>query len=205
MQLSDARCAQLNTILHEWNRAEEDIKTAEQICGKVVNPSIKELRYAGRRIVDALARIGAGDDGEEVDKLFADALFDCHRARHDAIDAGTSKIAADLEIMLEKLKHDVVLAVYPGFREIFVDLQEVRNKIVASRGDRENREAIYSVIEDSDFPALVRRFNDMRLSEGIMKSMATRNRVRDLVGWGGLIFGIVGAIVGVIGVYLSIH
>lgn len=43
MQLSDARLAQLTTILQEWNRAEEDIKIAEQISGRVVNPSVKEF------------------------------------------------------------------------------------------------------------------------------------------------------------------
>lgn len=145
-----------------------------------------------------MTKIGSGQDGEEVDKLLADALFDCHRARHDAIDAGTSKIAADLEIMLEKLKHEVVLAVYPDFREIFLDLQSIRSRIIVSRKDRENRETIYSVIEATDFPALVGRFNDMRLSESIMTSMAQRNRIRDMIGWGGLVVGLIGLVLALI-------
>jgi hypothetical protein len=89
MQLSNEAAGLLVSILNEWNRAEADIKIAEQVANKVINPSIKELRYAGRRIVDGLVKAQRDDTSSEVISLFRDALFDCHRARHDAIDAGT--------------------------------------------------------------------------------------------------------------------
>ena len=97
--------------------------------------------------------------------------------------------------MLNKLGYDVVLAAYPDFRRLFVDLQTIRDRIVESRRDRENREAIYSAIEDANFPSLVIKFNDMKLSESIMTRMARRNRIRDLIGWAGLIFGIIGVLI----------
>jgi hypothetical protein len=78
--------------------------------------------------------------------------------------------------MTEKLGHDAILAAYPEFRSLFVDLNRVRTKIAQSRGDRESREKIYSVIENSDFVGLVDRYNELRESEPIMKAIARKQR-----------------------------
>lgn len=94
--------ARFVSICNEWDRAEEDIKVAEQINNKVVIPSVSELRYAGRRIIEALREIEKNGPEEKIIGLLQDAEFDCHRARHDAIDAATSKIAVDLEIATKK-------------------------------------------------------------------------------------------------------
>jgi hypothetical protein len=192
MQLSDAHIALLNSIIVEWDRAEVDIKKAEQVCNNVVIPSIKELRYAGRRIVDVITKMAAGASQEDIDDLLADAKFDCHRARHDAIDAATSKIAIDLEIMVTKLGYEVILPVHPQFPQLVQELQAVRDKIAASRKDRENREAIYSVIEASDFPDLIKSYETMMASEYIMVSIAKKRRRSE-------VWGIVGTVLGAIG------
>ena len=68
-------------IQDEWNIAESDIKQAEQICNGVVIPSIIELRYAGRRIIEALTKIQLGAPEIEISDLLSDARFNCHRAR----------------------------------------------------------------------------------------------------------------------------
>lgn len=192
MQLSDAHVALLNSILAEWDRAEADIKKAEQVCNNVVFPSIKELRYAGRRVVDVITKMAASAPQKDIDDLLADARFDCHRARHDAIDAATSKIAIDLEIMVDKLGYEVILPVHANFPQLVAELQAIRAKIAISRQDRENREAIYSVIEVTDFPNLVASYERMQASEHIMVSIAKRRRWSEA-------WGIVGTIIGVIG------
>ena len=200
MQLSDDCWKLLNSVLEEWNKAEADLKIAEQVAHKVVNPSIKELRYAGRRIVDSLLKARTASTAEhmsEIESQLHDALFDCHRARHDAIDAGTSKIAIDLEIMTKKLGYEVILPIYPEFPKLYKELRLVRAKIIASRRDRSSREAIYSVIEATDFPNLVRSYNLLMENEEMMKSMARRRRRSELC-------GIIGTIVGVIGVILAV-
>jgi hypothetical protein len=155
----------------------------------IVIPSVKELRYGGRRLADALSRIASGAAPDDIRALLEEACFDCHRARHDAIDAATSKIAADLEIMVEKLEYEAILLAYPSFSALFRELIKVRDKITQTRGKRENREAIYSVIEATDFPALVASFNDMRGTEEIMKSLARKNRRNEFFGKWGLIVG----------------
>src|SRR5229473_6540765 len=88
----------LSTIREEWDKSEEYIKQAEQVNNAVVFPSIKELRYAGRRIVEGLYLIVSHGDRSKIEDLLRDAKFGCHRARHDAIDAATAKIAVDLDI-----------------------------------------------------------------------------------------------------------
>jgi hypothetical protein len=191
----------LNSVLVEWNRAEEDIKIAEQIASKVVNPSIKELRYAGRRIVEALVKMQSDGPAQDIRELLNDALFDCHRARHDAIDAGTSKIAIDIEIMISKLNYEVILPVHPTFPTLVKDLRKVRIKIRESRRNRENREAIYSVIESVDFPALVKSYEDLRENENIMKAIARRRRRSELIGVLGAAFGVLGFIAAIFAWY----
>lgn len=190
MALTPAQIALLDSIRTEWNQAEEDIKLAEQVCNNVVVPAIKELRYAGRRLADILYYVTTDADEEKVHELLVDARFDCHRARHDAIDAATAKIAIQFEIMVDKLQHEVILAVFPTFPALVQDLQSIRKKIAKSRKNRENREAIYTSVEAADFPALVTSYTQLLASEAIMKGMAKRNRARDFFGKWGFIVGV---------------
>src|ERR1700730_11122379 len=53
MHFSESHLTLLKSIQDEWNKAEGDIKTAEMVVHSIVIPSIKELRYAGRRVIDA--------------------------------------------------------------------------------------------------------------------------------------------------------
>ena len=87
-----------DSIHDEWNGSEEIVKAAEQVNGWVILPVVKELGYAGCRIVEALRPIGAGDDDEAAKRLqFQDAELDCYRARRGAIDAATAEMAIELE------------------------------------------------------------------------------------------------------------
>ncbi len=164
-------------ICREWDEAEKDIKNAEQVCGEVVFPAIMELRYAGRRLIQALQFSTIENNNEEVRKLLHDAWFDCHRSRHDAIDAATAQISKILDIATDKLGHDVVLAAYPEFTKLLKKLDTLRTKITKSRGSAEERDGIYQTIENSDFPDLIESFNDFRSCEPIMKKMAGKRRL----------------------------
>lgn len=193
----------LETIQKEWNQAEEDIKLAEQVCTDIVVPAIKELRYGGRRLVDMIHLILTDGTQEDINALLSDATFDCHRARHDAIDAATAKISLDLDIMVRKLKHEPILAAYPEFPKLLSSLSTVREKIALSRSNREDRIAIYAVIEVTDLPILITAYNDLRQSEPMMKALARRNRWRDFFGFWGFIVGVVGLIFAVIALLLA--
>lgn len=203
MPLTTEQQALLASIRKEWDRAEADIKIAEQVALKIVTPAVKELRYGGRRLVDMLNKMSAGASEEDLNAMLQEACFDCHRARHDAIDAATSKIAIDIEIMIEKLGYGSILPVYPDFPKLFNELGAVRTKIAESRGNRENREVIYSVIESVDFPALVAKYNEMRTSEHMMIALAKKSRRESLFGRYGFWMTAAGTALGAIGVWLA--
>lgn len=164
------------SICQQWNKAEEDVKLAEQVTHKVVFPAINELRYAGRRIIEALVMASEHGPEEDVNKLFQDAEFDCLRARHDAIDAASSKIALDLEIASRKLGFKAILEALPDFVKLYGSLDKIREEIKKSRGNRNNRENIYAVIEVEDFDSMVKGYNEFKRSEPIMKQLAARDR-----------------------------
>ena len=193
----------LAAIREEWDKAEADIKQAEQVCGQVVFPSIKELRYAGRRLVEILTQIENNASEAVLADLFSDAEFDCIRARHDAIDAATAKVALDLENAAEKLGYLVLCQAFPKFSELRLKLAAVRGAIVKSRGNRTDRKAIYAVLESIDFPQLVGLFSEFQASEPVMKDMATAERRKSLrnsiFGW----VGVASLIASVIGILIT--
>lgn len=183
-------------ICVEWDTTEEIIKQAEQICQDIVFPSINELRYAGRRIVDALNMDGDPTKEDQVKAYLKDAEFNCLRARHDAIDASLSKIAIDVSLMIDKLKHDVILMVYPEFAK-FVELMEKSRELIRkSRKNREDRDSIYISVSKTEFPVIVSHYRSIQSSEGMMISIAKNNRIEKLfnrvVAVSGTVFGIAG-------------
>ena len=198
MQLSDEHVSLLTEIKTEWNRAEADNKAAEQVTSEVVFPSVKELRYGGRRIVDAIHLIVTAGDAAAVADMLQDAKFNCHKARHDAVDAATSKIAIQISLMTDKIGYENILPVHPGFAALVNELNQIREKIVASRKDRENRELLYSSIETTDFPALIKSYNLMMASEPIMVALAKKNRWNAFFGRWGFITGMIALILAII-------
>jgi hypothetical protein len=194
--------AALLAVREEWNRAEKAIKLAEQVNGEIVNPAVYELRYAGRRMMEAFAE----SDQSKAMKLLEDAHFDCLRARHDAIDAATSKISADLDLSVQHLGADVVLTHFSQLPSLIFDLGEVRDKIAVSREKRDERDQIYSAIENDHLGALVTRYRQFKSSEPLLRESARiqrRNAARNsLFGWGGFVFGAI-AILFTIYVYLN--
>jgi hypothetical protein len=65
----------LEIICKEWDLAEKYIKEAEQVANNVVFPSIKELRYAGRRIVDGLNLIVKDGEKEKNISIFQGCML----------------------------------------------------------------------------------------------------------------------------------
>lgn len=171
-------CADLlRSISDEWDKAEKDIKLAEQVSGKVVFPSIKELRYAGRRLVEVMKLMSSSGDIQEINAKLHEARFDCHRARHDAIDAGTAKISADLGIMVKKLGYDSILKMYPDFGQLHRDLNKIRKQIAASRNNTLARGAVYEELEQDSFPKIVEDFHSLQSCEDAIKGLARKERL----------------------------
>lgn len=157
----------------EWDTSEEYIKSAEHVCGDVIFPSILELRYAGRKLVQALQakRQGKVDDASD---LLRDAVLDCHRARHDAIDAATSKMLATVENACAYLGYDVTLKPFPELPVLLAGLLHVQEQAEISRGNRNDRDKVYATINAEHFPKLLTLYRNFRAAEPMMKELARK-------------------------------
>lgn len=157
-------------IQKEWNKAEESIKRSEQVALEVAIPAISELRYAGRRIVDALTLMNsASPQNDRILALLEDARFCCHRAQHDAIDAAMAKIAIDLDDLTSHLGFDAVIHSYPNFREFYAEFAHTRDKIAASRGKREDRNVIYDNVSSTDLPSIIKSYDQILIMRPVAK------------------------------------
>jgi hypothetical protein len=191
MSLGDYE-AVLTEIAEEWATAEHEIKLAEQIHKRVVFPAIQELRYAGRRLADALVAISRNAAADEVSGYLTDARFGCHCARHDVIDASLLKMAIDLDLMLRKLGHEAVLAAFPKYPELLQKLQNAQFEIAKARHKRESRRDIYEELQRAEFPDLVRQFKEAESNEPLMKRIAMRTRFHRYLAYA---FGVAGIVI----------
>lgn len=173
----------LADIQREWDLAETAVKRCEQVANDAVIPAINELRYAGRRIIDALNAAQTPGNEAKVAAYLEDARFNCHRARHDAMDAALDVIARDFDNLTKRLGYDAVTRAFPGFSDLYASFALARSKIAASRGDRENRDAIYKSIEDVDFPGIADRYAALLTCKPIALSFAACNRAQRIGFW----------------------
>jgi hypothetical protein len=171
----------VSLIFDEWNKAEKAIKIAEQVNGEIINPAVYELRYSGRRLVEALGHL-QNNDNEKANKLLHDAHFDCCRARHDAIDAATTKISNDLAIAVRKIGPRIVLDKFPNYTMLIKELNLIRTLIVKSREDRNNRDAIYESIASDNLTTIVGFYAEFQACEPILRTEGRWSRAKLVLG-----------------------
>lgn len=190
----------IQEIASEWNTAEKAVKHAENVDGEVVFPAIQELRYAGRRLVDALA-IQESDPMEAV-ALARDAKFFCHRARHDAIDAATQKMAGDLAVAVEYLSAGIIMEKFAKFPTFYRSLLKIRDRVAISRENREDRDKIYNTIQSVDLDKLVELYDEFRTCEPLIYAASEQEkkdrRRSERKGNIGIALGVLGIVIGFI-------
>ena len=180
MQLEEYE-ATFVAIAEEWNHAERDIKLAEQVCQDVILPAVNELRYAGRRLCDALVAAAQGKSEAEISVFLEEARLDCHRARHDAIDGAISYIGEHLALMEQHLGFDAILKAYPNFPAFIRKYLDAQSLIASSREARDKRGEIYAALEGTNFPAIVSEYTLVLASEDLMTARAARGRLSVLI------------------------
>jgi hypothetical protein len=182
----------LSEICEEWNTAEKVVKRAEQLVGDAVIPSINELRYAGRRLVDALCAISCSADDAIISDYLRDARFDCHRAQHDAIDATVLTIQFVSTAAEQKLGYDAILKAFNDYSKLRLAVQAINKSLAKSRENRKDREAIYQAIKNTDFEKLCTLYEEFQASEKVMKAIALSERRWKLLSIVGFVVGIMG-------------
>jgi hypothetical protein len=182
--LDNGIAALLTSVLDEWNKAEEAIKIAEQVNGEIINPAVYELRYAGRRIVEALSCHET--DIDRAKKLLQDAQFDCSRARHDAIDAAVSKISHDLNIAVAKIGARIVHEKFPNYVKLVIEISAIHKLVTRSRKNREDRDKIYETLARDNLTTIVNLYGEFQASEDVIRSIGRWSRFKQagmVVAW----------------------
>lgn len=193
----------LTPLQEAWNCAEASYKRAEQLGDKTAFPSINEVRYAGRKIVEVMSLIKDDADPQIIDDLLRDIYADINRAHHDAIDSGMAVIALRVKTVKDEVPAKIIREAFPEYIDLVGKLNEVQESIVESRKDRNARKGIYIEIENgcySELHTLFKRFlacEDLLIAEAIQESAAQKRSNRVSLGQGvaiGAIPGLPGAI-----------
>jgi len=202
---------QINEICIIWDGVEEKIKYSERITNEVSLPSINELRYAGRRLIDALNisfkdEISA-EDKKEFYSFLLEAKHFCVRAEHDAIDSIVLFIDSRLNEIIREFGIVLINQVFPKFSEMKKKINDANHIITRSRKERDSRTELYNDIFKSLSDGLLDMYNDLLISEEIIKAHIEEVQKKEkkdklwhiiqlVIGYG---IGVIGIIVGIIG------
>lgn len=168
----------LDEYLDQWVEAERIIKLAELITAKAVLPSIQELRYAARRLVDAceVLRASTGNTRTEeqiraVDTHLIEAIENVIKARHDATDASILFLHKKLNTMLAQFGLELMVLQFPSFSALHAELRDAGLRIVQSRRNRPNLDKSYLDIQTKHLDKLIALNDEMSTSETKLMAM----------------------------------
>jgi hypothetical protein len=200
----------LRALFTEWNIAERRIKRAEQTRhNEVVISAIFELRYAGRKLIDAL-QLSLTEDAvndeavkARISAFLSDATEDCVKAKHDAIDSMLDFVTRWFREAEDAIGLGAVQRFFPNYVAITAQISDAQDKISESRGNRTTlRDSIYDELERDYFDEIVRLYRTMLHSHERVVALVKRDERRDrwqrYLAVGGFAVGILGILAAVI-------
>ncbi len=180
-------------LIFQWNIAERRIKKAEQVCeNEVIVSAVFELRYAGRKIVDAQLLLLDKDwknDQDEYDNIcrfLADAIEDCVKAKHDAIDAMLDFVTIWFKENEKRIGLHRLMEIFPNYIDVTAQISAVQAKIARSREDRVSaRDGLYDEIEIQDYDMMLLLYDKMSISKDRIQRIASRAEwMERILAWG---------------------
>jgi hypothetical protein len=194
--LPDKFREQYSTYLQDWVRAEEVLKMAERLKNEVFIPSIMELRYAARRVVQAeldFANGYATDD--EIGAHLTEAIENCRKARHDAIDSAVNFVHEQLDVLKDNVGLPVLVQAFPGYAALRARINEIDERIVASRKNRAKLDDEYEAIKREHLTQIVDLYRQMECSRPAIESIIKKQKWDFVQGviLVGLVVGIAGS------------
>ena len=183
-----------------WGEAEETIKLFDKLSSEASIPAINELRYAGRRMTNAITAYhdmeSGSDKDQEIKRHLTEARENCLKADHDAVDA----IVYYIERRLQELENFVgpsrIATFFPKYTEIIRKINQVSENMTKSRnGKKDSREKYYKKIKQDLLPDIIDFYSSITASENRILADHTRNQKRERI-YLGLAIG--GVIIGVI-------
>lgn len=167
----------LDRAATQWDRTEALLKRVEVIDNDVFAPGINELRYAGRRLVDAVRE--ASSESCDKSKVLAYVLeveqF-CFRAQHDCIDAIIASLDERMQLAEETFGYSLLLNNFPQYLDLRNELSAIGKIVVQSRGKRGMRVEIYNDIEENRLQTVIDLTEKLNSCEEVLKSIAEKER-----------------------------
>lgn len=168
-------------FLEEWMRVEEALKKTERIKNEAFIPSINELRYAARRVVQANIDLNNGSaSDEDVRRHLTEAIENCIKARHDAVDSAINYIHEKLNEACTSIGYPRIISVFPEYEETRKKMHEIDKMVIESRKNRSTLTEQYFEIEKTHLDKMVEFYLKLETSPKIVASMARRDRFRFL-------------------------
>lgn len=174
----------LSKFLDEWMRAEETLKLTERIRNEAMMASIQELRYAARRLVQALIVLrdnkatNKEDCQKEIQHHMIEAIENCVKARHDAVDAAVSFVHARIEEFVKSVGVEITLQCFPNFAVLRKQIKAIDKLIVESRAERKNLDPSYNLIRIEHLPKVIDFYDELVVSEGIAKGLIAEKKAQ---------------------------
>lgn len=198
----DAEITQiLQKLVESWDKSESRIKSAERIRTEVSEASINELRYGGRRMVDAL-KIMLNPEYSVDPALFKTHLIEAKecaiKAEHDAIDAIIFYVDKHLRHIEKYIDADIIHELFPEYIVVRTKLHDVSILIEESRADRRNRHDIYDEIEKNHLETIITFHRHLNISEDLMIAKAEErvktNKNKSIINFISILAGVIGVL-----------
>ncbi len=191
LTLSDKFTDLHNKYLDGWIKSEEVIKRTERISNEAHIPAIKEMRYAARRMVQAFDELRQGKSQADIEFHMIEAIENCRKARHDAIDASVSFVHGELDVLVRKAGLDVVANCFAGYADLKKEMNEVNALLVDSRKHRTKMDDSYGRILSNHVDKMVDLYAKLEISRDIIAAVKRRKRVEFWISVivGGLLIG----------------
>lgn len=168
---------QHDRYLDGWMRAEEVLKITERIKNETFIPSVKELRYASRRVVQAHIEVGTGNATDDcIHVHLTEAIENCRKARHDAIDSAINFVHEQLDKVSSTVGLAVLSQAFPRYAELRGRIRAIDARIVLSRRDRGVIDDEYEAIKRDHLNQVVDCYFELESSADVIKDIQRRER-----------------------------
>lgn len=157
----------IRSITTYWNQTEAIIKEAENIQYAMVVPAIKELRYAGRKLIDYLISLESGEE-DKIRENLEEFHQCCIRARHDAVDTTLNYIDEYFQKLEERIDPILIQEKFPEYTSTRKLIIETSRTISESRSDRTSRIDKYSEIIENTLFDIIGAYNKLRGTENLV-------------------------------------
>lgn len=149
MQQFADKLAELATT---WNRIERRAKEYEHFQNGANVAAINEMRYAGRRIVDAIAILAKNGNELEVRDHLVVAESYLVNADHDVTDGICFVVMRRLDRVIKRYSRERIAKHYPAFWETYALVVKAQKIVQGSREDRALRKAEYAKLAEEYLP-----------------------------------------------------